>query len=104
MTFDEQMEKIAAVLQPEMAATLDEPDGAIIALLRAASQLLLERGGEMAFPVWDVTTLPPEQLAYEERIRDAAFCILGGVADDVEMSPSENVAALVRYVADLLED
>ena len=89
-----------------------QPNGDIMALLRAAARLFEDRkdkypineNGEMLFPGWDIEGANPSALMHQNRIRDAAFVILGRDNPDSGMQTStQNVSALVHYIADMLE-
>lgn len=88
-----------------------QPNGDIIALLRTASTLMEQRKaeisrGEMLFPGWDFDHIKDAEGVHRQReIREAAYVILGrDNCDAAQTVPTENVAALVHYIADMMEE
>lgn len=88
-----------------------QPNGDIIALLRTASTLMEHRKaeiarGEMLFPGWDFDHIKDQEGVQRQRdIREAAYVILGrdSGGDGAQSVETEKVAALVHYIADMLE-
>jgi len=112
----EQHDRMLAAVLGEFEATTKgafQHNGDIIALLRAASKLLEQRkesgtirGGEMVFPGWDFDFITDKKSLKRQRdIREAAYVIMGhDGCDAAQNAEVADVAALLHYVGDMLEE
>ena len=98
----------------EGVKSIFQPNGDIIALLRLASKRLEGRrgveyapirNGQMFFPSWDDSLrVNLKEAARYTSIRNAAYIILGQTGvDSGAYTEVDNVAALIHYIADMLE-
>lgn len=87
---------------------MEDPVVEVIDLCRAAADKLesdTRRNRTVIFPGWDYTSVSAEEIEQSEAIRRAATAIVGTEDPDCGATATMgDVAHLIRYIADMLEE
>ena len=77
----------------------------IVEKLRQASHALEAQGGAITFPGWDYDCAGASERAIYDRIRNAAQAVFNTTNYDSGIRvPRADVAALIRFLGDILEE